>query len=86
MDEAIDAPRFFHLQLVQLLVLLHYQLAIRPKDIRDLRRGCENRSKLVSRGAAATGVAGLALVKEGGSQSEVEAKDGGKVGKDDVKG
>ena len=82
MDEAIDAPRFFHLQLVQLL----YQLAIRPKDIRDLRRGCKNRSKLVSRGAAATGVAALALVKEGSSQGESETKDRGKVGKDYIKG
>ena len=36
------------------------------------------RSKLVSRRAAVTGVAALALVKEGGNQSEDETKDAGK--------
>ena len=81
----------FHLQLHHLLFLvlpLPDQLTIWSNDVRCVKRGRGKSCKfkgLREAGAAARGLAAVALVGEGGHQGEDETEDGtGKAAKDEI--
>ena len=65
-------------QVFHLLLLLPHQLAIKSKDVRDVRRGSDKSSELkrLSAAEAAAGSAAVALVGEGSDQGEDEAEEG----------
>ena len=94
MQEILVTFDAFHLQshllfsvLIQVDVLLPYQMTIWPKNIRGVRRRgkqCTKLKGLKAAGEATTGMAGVALVGEGDHQGEDDTKDGEGVAKGDV--